>query len=115
MRIRNSGKYKYPQYTPPLNEYFQIVATCMQQPTKECASEASTLLVILYTYSETSNIELSKTRTTSVQWTNPMPLIAIPIEIFGTSKKRTPLYSELLQRTASAPIYHIYTILVVRP
>ena len=30
-----------------MNNYFQIVATCMQQPTKECASEVSTLLVFI--------------------------------------------------------------------
>ena len=35
-------------YTYPLNDHFQIVATCMQRSTKECASGLSTSLVNMY-------------------------------------------------------------------
>ena len=51
-------------------------------------------------YSETSNNGLSERLTTSVQWTNPMSPIAIPIEIVHL-EPQTPLYSG--RRTASMP------------
>ena len=51
-------------------------------------------------YSETSNDRVSERQTLSVQQTKSMPLIALPIT-FGTSDKRTPLYSG--QQTTSMP------------
>ena len=44
---------------------------------------------ILYVYSETSNNGLSERRTTSVQQTNSMPPIALPIEIVHLEPPRS--------------------------
>ena len=48
-----------------------------------------------YMYSETSNNGLSKRRTTSVQRTNSMPPIALPIEIVHLEPPSSGLLSTL--------------------